>query len=313
MRAEQKRALLYGHAVGDALGVPVEFSTRAERREDTVRGMRDATMYHLPAGTWSDDTSMTLALWESIKRLGYIDYDDIMKNFRRWLDEAAFTATGDTFDVGRGCLQAIMKYVQGIRAVECGGRAEYDNGNGSLMRILPMAVYFSEQGKEKLTAEDLQIIHDVSSLTHGHIRSHVACDIYVAIALQLTTEKPLAEAIADGMQEIAALYETLSAYQQELMTNYARILSVPTLTSLPEQSIKSTGYVVDTLEAVLWCLLTTSSYVECTLKAVNLGSDTDTIAAIAGGLAGLAYGFDSIPQEWVAALQNKKLLDAMLA
>lgn len=306
------RALLYGHAIGDALGVPVEFSSREERQIDPVREMRSTRIYHLPAGVWSDDTSMTLALWESIKRLGKIDYDDIMQNFVRWLDEAAFTATNQPFDVGRGCLQAIMKYTQGIQPTACGGKSPFDNGNGSLMRISPLVPYFAQQGKETLNAEDLSVIHEVSSLTHGHIRSHIACDIYVAIALQLAAGKQLRKSISLGIAEIVDLYQRLSAYHEELVTTYVRILNIKSLGQLPRENIKSTGYVVDTLEAVLWCLLTTKDYVSCVLEAVNLGGDTDTIAAIVGGLAGLAYGLENIPETWRQQLVNHQLLDTFI-
>lgn len=138
---EKAHAMIYGHAIGDALGVPVEFETREELAANPVTDMRGFGEHDVPPGTWSDDTSMTLALMESLARLGYVDYADIMDNFVRWVNEAAFTATGELFDIGRGTRQSLVKYWKGVSPLECGGQSDGDNGNGSLMRIAPLALY----------------------------------------------------------------------------------------------------------------------------------------------------------------------------
>ena len=135
------KAMIVGHAIGDALGVPVEFMSREEIAHNPVAEMRGYGTHHQPPGTWSDDTSMTLCLLESIVRLGRIDYKDIMDNFVSWLRRAEFTATGITFDVGIASQAAIQRYEQGTPPLACGGNGEYDNGNGSLMRIAPLAIY----------------------------------------------------------------------------------------------------------------------------------------------------------------------------
>lgn len=306
------RALIYGHAVGDALGVPVEFYFRDKLKANPVKKMLGYGSYDVPAGAWSDDTSMTLCLLESMNRLGYIDYDDIMKNFVRWIDEAAFTPTGKTFDIGRTCLQAIMKYTKGTLPVNCGGKAEYDNGNGSLMRIAPLVIYLHDKYGENITSEGLQLINDISALTHGHARSQVACTIYVAVALKLAAGKSLSDAMKAGLSEVPDLYKEYPEHRAEWEHTYRRIQARDDFTNLPENEIKSSGYVVDTLEAVFWCLMNTNSYADCVLKAVNLGEDTDTVAAISGGLAGLVYGLKAIPEAWMAALQNKESIEMSL-
>ena len=135
------KAMIVGHAIGDALGVPVEFMSREEIAHDPVAEMRGYGTHHQPPGTWSDDTSMTLCLLESIVRLGRIDCKDIMDNFVSWLRRAEFTATGITFDVGIASQAGIQRYEQGTPPLACGGSGEYDNGNGSLMRIAPLAIY----------------------------------------------------------------------------------------------------------------------------------------------------------------------------
>ncbi|MFV0636998.1 ADP-ribosylglycohydrolase family protein [Mitsuokella sp. WILCCON 0060] len=312
MRKEMIRAMIYGHAVGDALGVPVEFSSREQRKKDPVKEMRGEGTYHMPAGSWSDDTSMTLCLLESLNRLGRLDCDDVMKNFTRWLYEQEFTPTGVVFDVGMTSQMAVRRHVDGIAPLACGGRGERDNGNGSLMRIAPMVIYCEEHGGLTLNEEMAAKIHDVSALTHAHPRSQAACVIFVATALRLLAGEPISLAIEQGVQETHRLYQDKPEYREELLHAYHRLLNLSAFRRLPEEAIKSSGYVVDTLEAVFWCLLHSNSYKECVLRAVNLGEDTDTIAAIAGGLAGIIYGYEAIPSEWVEALKGKEQIETAL-
>ena len=302
------RAMLFGHAIGDALGVPVEFQTREELSRNPVAEMRGFGSYDVPAGAWSDDTSMTLCLMESLARLSAVDYDDIMRNFVRWMDEAEFTPTGVMFDIGRATMQALMKFVHGTEPLLCGGRSGYDNGNGSLMRISPMAPYLYSKKGTMLSEADMRLIHEVSMLTHAHARSQMACGIYCLIALRLLDGMALTDAIDKGLRCAKDFYGAQSGFQREMET-YGRLWDVDAFRALPETSIKSSGYVLDTLEAALWCLLNTTGYKECVLNAVNLGEDTDTVAAIAGGLAGLSYGWEAIPQEWKDGLLRADLMD----
>jgi ADP-ribosylglycohydrolase len=130
---------IYGLCVGDALGVPVEFAARDELEKDPVTDMRGYGTYNMPPGTWSDDTSLTLCLLESLAQ--GLDYADIMQRFYSWLFESAYTPHGHTFDCGKTTMEAIYRFARGTEPVLCGGAAETDNGNGSLMRILPLAFY----------------------------------------------------------------------------------------------------------------------------------------------------------------------------
>lgn len=262
---------IYGLAVGDALGVPYEFK---KRNDFLCIGMKGHGSWNQPAGTWSDDTSMTIATCDSIREKGAIDYDDIMKKFREWLFEAKYTAHNEVFDVGNATLSAITKSLKTENPIECGGRTLYDNGNGSLMRILPLA--FTNASDEE--------IMNLSALTHAHEISKNLCVKYIKIARELIAGK--------------SIEETLKPVES-FMKN-------------PRKDIKSTGYVVDSFYAALWCLRHTHSYKSCILRAVNLGGDTDTIAAIAGGLAGIVYGYKKIPKNWIKKLQNKKLIDSCL-
>ena len=295
------KGLVFGHAIGDALGVPVEFEPRAALSADPVREMRGFGAHPVPAGAWSDDTSMTLCLLDSLAECGCIDHKDIMERFVRWYEKAEYTPTGAMFDIGIATRQALTRYMRGTAPLLCGGRGDHDNGNGSLMRIAPLALYLHKKRGKNLSAEDMRDVHEVSMLTHAHVRSQMACGIYVLIAVRLLEGNNIKDAIRDGLGAAYGFYRDRAEFADELVT-YARLWKVAEFAALPENRIKSGGYVVDTLEAVLWCLMNTESYKSCVLKAVNLGEDTDTVGAIAGGLAGLAYGWDSISPEWVRGL-----------
>ena len=269
---------IMGLVVGDALGVPFEF----KRRDTfTATDMTGYGTYNQPPGTWSDDSSMTLATLESIGRRGAIDPNDIMIQFAYWLDLGKYTPYGEVFDVGGATRKAIQRYSRGIAPLHCGGKSVMDNGNGALMRILPLAFVSS-------SATD---IDNVSSLTHAHEISRRACRLYVGTAEQLLKGNSL---------------DFCLSYSGVWVKEFSRI---PQLWKLRRDEIKSTGYVVDTLEAALWCVLKTDSYRDCVLTAVNLGEDTDTVAAVAGGLAGIAYGCggaQGIPDEWIAQIPRRE-------
>jgi ADP-ribosylglycohydrolase len=253
---------VYGLAVGDALGVPFEFRARGSFRCD---GMTGHGTHNQPAGTWSDDTSMTLATCDSIREMGRVDPDDIRRRFEAWYYDGQYTIDG-IFDIGNTCAAAIR-----------GGKGDanpHHCGNGSLMRIAPLA--FAE-------ADDAQIAA-VGSLTHDNKTCTKRCIDYVHML----------RALSDG------------AEKHEAAGDYAHVAS------RSEAEIKSGGYVVDTMDAAVWCLLNTDSYKECVTLAVNLGDDTDTTAAVAGALAGTLYGMTGIPEEWLDTLLGKDIIDDCL-
>ena len=303
---ETIKAMTLGIAVADAVGVPVEFKSRVFLERKPVTDMFGFGSHNQPAGTWSDDTSMTIATMESIARQKRIDYADLMNNFALWYFEGKFTARGEVFDCGGTTLSAIIKYVREIPLEECGAEESYSNGNGSLMRILPVAVYLHSVYGRNFAERAMSVIHEVSALTHAHPRSMVGCGIYSLIAVQLLEGKTISEAIQIGLSN-AEKYYSDSVFADEL-EKYSRLWQEDFATLL-EENIKSTGYVVDTLEASLWCLLNTKNYKSLVLKAVNLGEDTDTVAAVAGGLAGIYYGLEEIPEEWLLKLQSREYLE----
>ena len=261
---------ILGLAIGDALGVPYEFK---QRGSFICSDMVGYGTHNQPAGTWSDDTSMAIATAKSLKdNNGAVNIENIRDNFLAWTHEENFTCNGDLFDIGGATGEALRT------GVPCTG--EFDNGNGSLMRILPLA--FTDCSDEEIRA--------VSAITHGHEISMQACVIYVHIVRRLLAGETIREIIP-----------TLQ-YDEP----FSRLCKIHTL---PEEEIESGGFVVHTLEASLWVLARYATFEDTVLAAVNLGDDTDTTGAVAGGLAGIVYGLQSdFARECMEVLRNKELI-----
>lgn len=299
---EKIRAAVFGHAIADAMGVPVEFMDREELHADPVTDYRGFGAHHVPAGTWSDDTSMTLASLDSLAH--GVDYDDMMRRFCNWKQKAAYTATDEVFDMGIATNTALNRFLHGTPALHCGGFNEFDNGNGSLMRIIPAILYCKFHLEHGSVAEHIQLIHDVSRLTHAHPRSLIGCGIYYFVLMELLD-------FPDKMAVERGLAKAKEFYREHIELAHYHRLTDPDFADLPEKEIRSSGYVVATLEAAIWCLMNTESYSACVLKAVNLGSDTDTVAAVSGGLAGVLYGMGYIPSAWYSGLLRHEEIEKL--
>ena len=298
-----------GVVVGDALGCPVQFETREEVAAHPIAGMRGNGTFQLPAGSWTDDSSLTLALLESLKRLDAVDLNDIMDNFVKWLDHGEFTPYGYAYDIGRGTLRAIQKYKMDNRPAKCGGAEEWNNGNGSLMRIMPACLFCAEKELDDDSA--IKTVHQVGSLTHAHIRANIACGLYYFMVKEvLRGIGNLNARLQNGLARGFRYYEKYLTDHENLHF-YDRLRDLAQFASVPAKKIQSSGYVVDALEAAVWSLATTNSFENALLKAVNLGDDSDTVAAIAGGLAGLFYGYEAIPSCWTACIQRKEWIEKL--
>ena len=280
---DKMKSGICGLAVGDALGVPVEFKSREYLEMHPVTEMGGGGIHKKPKGTWSDDTSLALATMGGIiKNGGAIDYDIIMGEFVKWNDYGKYSQEEGRppFDMGITTSNSIMNYKNGISATECGGKGERDNGNGSLMRILPLAYVPGISYEE---------IEGVSALTHAHPRSKIACALYVEIAKSmLENDFEISEHISRSCEKVRDHYgdcEELSHFKAIFDGEY--------------DVYDGRAYVIKTLEAALYCLLETDNFRDAVLKAVNLGRDTDTVGAVTGGLAGIYYGFDAIPSQWI--------------
>lgn len=290
---------LLGVAVGDALGVPVEFVSRNRLAFEPVTEMKGYGTHDQPPGTWSDDSSLTFCLAESLC-YGYNPVD-VAKKMEQWFFEAYWTAHGEVFDIGISTQESLTRLKEGIPFDKSGAKGERSNGNGSLMRILPLAYYFfahSTPAPERL-AKSIEI----SAITHAHIRSGIACFIYTDFALQLLAGKNKHEAYEYiRNQTLISLRE--NGISETQINPFSGIL-FDNIAQRPENEIESSGYVVHTLEASLWALLNYSNYQDIVLTAVNLGSDTDTTAAVVGGLAGIVYGHHQIPPSWIQQIARK--------
>jgi ADP-ribosylglycohydrolase len=299
-RAERTLGGLWGAVVGDALGVPVEFSSREDRKQDPVIDIRGYDTHNQPPGTWSDDSSLLLCTADSLINHDF-DLHDLGRRFVRWYREGHRTPWGKVFDVGGTTRRAIGRLENGVEPEMAGDGGENSNGNGSLMRILPIALRFADSSSDEL----LNYAHRASALTHGHPRSQIACGFYCLIVTELLKGiKPLdayLNAIESGLKAYAR-----PPYLHE-MAPFRKFVS-GRIHELAESDIGSGGYVVDTLEASTWCLLNSSSFEEAVLKAVNLGGDTDTTGCVTGGLAGAYYGVSAIPEEWKQALACEEQL-----
>lgn len=290
------KAGIIGFVVGDALGVPVEFMNRISLQKNLIKEMIGYGSHNVPEGTWSDDSSLMLATMDSIKEMGEINYEDIMYKFTEWVDTSKYTATDRVFDIGFSTSQAISNYKKGIKAVDCGMKGETENGNGSLMRILPFVYYikFSDLSDDEKTS----VINQASSITHAHEISRLGCKIFSDYVCLLI----------DGIDKEEALEQIKKInykkyYSNESLYEYRRILEGD-IRKLNINEIKSSGYVVHSLEASLWCTLKNSNYEDAVVEAVNLGEDTDTIGAITGSLNGIIYGKSSIPQRWLKKIKK---------
>jgi ADP-ribosyl-[dinitrogen reductase] hydrolase len=298
---------ILGVCVGDALGLPVQFESRRVRKKRPVTEMIGYGVFNKPPGSWSDDSSLTLCLVDALTQVSPTQPDQLLQqtaqNFCRWYTEGYWTPFEQAYDIGGTTAQAMERLLAGVSPQEAGGKRENNNGNGSLMRILPLA--FCYQSLE--FPELIQLTHDVSAITHGHLRSQIACGIYISIAVRLLEGDDPQLAYENGIAAVEDIYNK-SPYNTEL-PYYNRVISGK-IAELQEEEIGSSGYVVDALEASLWCFLTTTNYKDAVLKSVNLGEDTDTTAAIAGGLGGIYYGVAAIPSHWLQQLaKGQDILD----
>jgi len=303
---------IMGVVVGDALGLPVQFAPREERDADPVTDMRGHGVFEMPAGSWSDDSSLTLAALDALNNYGY-DPDKIMQNFVSWLKEGKYTPLGFAYDIGGACMDSINEYDKTHDYKTCGRVHEYENGNGSLMRIMPFCLYcYYEQKDGRMTdTEAIALIREASAFTHAHERSRIACVLYYFIVMSiLDGEMVLHKRLQRGVDDGFRLYAENGGDIEEL-AYYDRLRNLSQFKNVLREEISGSGYVLHSLEAAVWCLLNTESYAESVLMAVNLGLDTDTTAAITGGLAGLYYGYENIPKRWTNVIAQKDWIEMM--
>lgn len=291
---------LVGLLVGDALGVPYEFHSpesippRDDIEFSPPKGFRRAHS-GVPPGTWSDDGAQALVLLDSLLTCGKLDVAHFGRGLVRWYDEGYLAVDGKVFDVGIQTGQAIRLLRGGVAAHEAGRSDEQANGNGSLMRVLPLALWHR--------GTDAELVHDAhaqSLPTHGHLRSQVCCALYCLWARR--TMEGAGDAWAEAVAALRSIYGTDSPESAELERSIR-----------PDEmgEFRGGGYVVDCLRSARWAVQQ-GDYEQVVKAAVALGHDTDTTACVAGGIAGVRDGIRAIPERWRQSLRGRELLDPLL-
>lgn len=304
--SENKRqGILLGMLVGDALGVPYEFHDAAElpgldglEFEPPVGFPR--AHRGVPAGTWSDDGALALALLDSLQSHPRLDLQDLGERMLAWRDQGRYTPDGRVFDIGIQTSTSLSKLAKGTSALLSGGAEAHQNGNGSLMRTLScLLVPLPPLPAEGETWEELLISRAMlqGTPTHAHPRSSVCCALATSVGAQLAIGLEPPQAFRAAKEAVEAFVSGTGA-QEELDV---------VLGAQHEGSITGSGYVVESWWSAWWALYTSTNYEECVKKAVALGNDTDTTACIAGGLAGARWGVEAIPPRWLEHLNGRDL------
>jgi ADP-ribosylglycohydrolase len=289
---------LVGLLVGDALGVPYEFHPASdipplEQIEfEPPSGFRRSHR-SVPPGTWSDDGAQALCLVASLLDCAGFDAEDFARRLKAWHNEGYLAVDAYVFDVGITTTRAIQNIVAGTPPLQCGPAGDRDNGNGSLMRVLPLALW--HQGPDE---ELIELAEQQSRVTHGHPRSQMACALYCLWARSLLRGEPASwQQVIDGFRS----HEKRSPFLRELDDCFVR----------EPAEVHGSGYVVD----ALWSARKAcerESYEQVVRSAIALGNDTDTTACIAGGIAGLREGIEGIPEHWRSSLRGQELLQPLL-
>ena len=301
-KQDQLKGANYGLLVGDAVGVSYEFllaeQLPAYDQIEMLPPNNFAKTYpHIPVGTWSDDGAQALCLLDSLLYKNKMDTEDFMKRICNWYQCGYMAVDFQVFDVGVQTAEAIRNYLSGVPLLQVANNDVLANGNGSLMRVLPLAIW--HQGS------DIQLIEDAyaqSHVTHAHLRSKVCCALYCLWARSILNGLDIAAAWSDAVTKLRA-YLKDKPDDLEQLEYYIR----------PDELEKGTGsgYVVDCLKSARYALKQTT-YQDVIKTAIAFGRDTDTTACVAGGIAGLYFGFDSIPESWLAQLRAKDLVEPLL-
>jgi ADP-ribosyl-[dinitrogen reductase] hydrolase len=298
---ERIRGAILGLLVGDALGVPYEFNPPEQIPPIDAIEMQPPPNFvrshnGVAIGTWSDDGAHALALLESLLDCGRLDLNDFAQRLVQWYEQGRYAVGNRVFDVGIQTSHAIHAIIKGTPADQAGSRDDYANGNGSLMRVLPLALW--HQGSDDELVKDA---HDQSLVTHGHIRSQVCCALYCLWARRI-------------LQEVENPWDRAVNTLRELYTEqpaYGKQLELHVRPDNPPDDAGGSGYVVDTLHSARLALQE-PKYQAVVRKAIALGHDTDTTACVAGGLAGLRDGVEVIPLRWREALREKEFVEPMI-
>ena len=281
------RGCLLGLAVGDAVGTTVEFKKRGDFAP--VTDMTGGGPFGLEAGQWTDDTSMALCLAESLTEQGGFDPHDQMTRYVRWLREGHMSSTGTCFDIGYATETALHRFEEDGEPF-AGSTDPHSAGNGSIMRLAPIPLFYYPD-----TDAAVRYAGESSRTTHAARECIEACQLFACLLV----------AALDGRKKDEFLFDPANAQRMERSEKLRKIARGEYAVK-SEDEIRGSGYVVESLEAALWSFLHTDSYEDAILKAVNLGDDADTTAAVCGQIAGAFYGASGIPARWLDKLYMRE-------
>lgn len=291
---DQVKGAFFGIAIGDALGVPVECISRSHLAQNPVKNFKQAYFNDENRGIWSDDSSLTFCLAETI--IEGFSIDLLAEKIKAWYLENYWAPNGVSFEIGIATRNAIDRLEKGINPSESGESEEYSNGNGSLMRVAPLAFYLANESIENR----FQITRTVSSITHAHIRSVISCFFLVEFLQNLMRNTNKFEAFEETQNTVRDYINSTSCNNDEKAL-FLRLF-YDKIHLLDEEDVYSSAYVIHTLEASIWSFLNTNSYEGAILKAINLGHDADTTGSVTGALAGVFYGYKSIDAQLIATI-----------
>jgi ADP-ribosyl-[dinitrogen reductase] hydrolase len=290
------RGAVWGHLVGDALGVPYEFGPL--RPVQSVRWGHQGT-HRQPTGTWSDDGGMMLAVLDSLVEGGF-DPDDQAQRSLAWMVGPDYKP-GPRFDIGGTTAASLWRFRAGTPAELAGGSRESDNGNGSLMRVLPIALYGLNEGTDELVRQ----AKIASRLTHRTVRAQVTCAVYTLLVQGLIKSDI-------ALSRTASLNRAFYLTGKALETAAERRELATLREFLQNRPLRGGGYVLDSFWSAWSAFMATDNYADCVRCAVSFGSDTDTTAAIAGSLAGAYRGLGDIPRSWRQSMRGQEIVQPLL-
>lgn len=285
-----------GLAVGNALGVPVNNRSREELLKSPVVGMRSSSDATIPLGCWTEATSMSLAVADSLS-FG-LNYEDMIRRLWQWCKGANYTPFDYVQNVSLSNQKAIFEISRGTPPLECGLKSEKYADCGSVLRMIPLLYYLlAEYGNDFIDQEDArQIIHNCSSLTHAQPVCKLGCAIYLAILAKVSVGMSITIGVRNELNHILRIYSEYPEFSDAI--KQFRFLFDDNFQFHSPLRFRGTSSIVDTLEMVIWCFINTTSFEECVLQTINMGDNTETTGALVGGLAGIFYGFKNIPEEW---------------
>ncbi len=293
---DRYKGCLIGLAVGDALGITLEF--RAPGTFEPLTDIIGGGPFHLEPGQWTDDTSMALCLAESLSENKGFDPVDQLKRYVRWFREGYLSSTGKCFDIGTTIRSALVRFEKN-GAPYCEVDDPYAAGNGSIMRLAPVPMFFSRKPKEAIERSE-----ESSRTTHGAKTCGDACRYFGALLVGALNGASKEKLLSDHFCSISGYWAN-----HPLGEGIAEIAAGSFKHKNPPQILGS-GYVVKSLEAALWAFYSSHSFKEGALMAVNLGNDADTTGAVYGQIAGAYYGYQGIPREWKAKLSHRDVIEA---